>query len=251
MYYCTGQVISLIHARGLPAAVIAVGFAVLARVLGSVTDGGAIAGIVAAFVLMLAAGVEGFLPLLTVFLLTAMATRLGWRRKQQIGVAERSSGRTMSQVAANLGAATLCAAPVCWFPQYRGALLAGAMAALAEAAADTVSSEVGQGLGKTAYLIVDLRPVAVGTNGGISVPGTLAGFVAALLVAWVSGWMGVVSWLWATVIAVAGIAGMMIDSVLGATLENGGRMGNDSVNFVSTVFAADIALLVAIVLQRR
>ena len=44
----------------------------------------------------------------------------------------------------------------------------------------------------------------------------------------------------------AGIAGMALDSVLGATLENSGRMGNDSVNFVSNVFAADLALIVAL-----
>ncbi len=62
--------------------------------------------------------------------------------------------------------------------------------------------------------------------------------------------MVVVSWLWATVIAVAGIAGMMIDSVLGATLENGGRMGNDFGELCQHG-VADIALLVAIVLQRR
>ncbi len=45
------------------------------------------------------------------------------------------------------------------------------------------------------------------------------------------------------VITVAGIAGMLFDSVLGGTWENRGAMGNDSVNFVSTVFAADLALV--------
>jgi uncharacterized membrane protein len=36
---------------------------------------------------------------------------------------------------------------------------------------------------------------------------------------------------------------MLFDSVLGATLERRGLLGNDGVNFVSTVFAADVALL--------
>jgi uncharacterized membrane protein len=52
------------------------------------------------------------------------------------------------------------------------------------------------------------------------------------------------------VIALAAIAGMLFDSVLGATFENRGRMGNDSVNFVSTVCAADLALLAAVVLEK-
>jgi uncharacterized membrane protein len=50
-------------------------------------------------------------------------------------------------------------------------------------------------------------------------------------------------------IAVAGVAGMLFDSVLGATLENRGTMGNDSVNFVSTVFAADLALVAVLVVR--
>jgi len=229
---------------------VAIGFAVLARVTGSVTDGGAVMGILAAFCLMMAAGLAGFMPLLTVFLLTAIATRWGSGRKRALGIAERDRGRAASQVAANLGAATLCSVPLIWFPQFRGILLVGAIAALAEAAADTVSSEIGQAVAKYAYMITDFRSAPIGTNGAISIEGTLSGCFAAGLVAWVSALFGVVNPYWAPVITIAGIAGMAIDSVLGATLENAGRMGNDAVNFVSTVFAADLALVVAMVAQR-
>ena len=38
---------------------------------------------------------------------------------------------------------------------------------------------------------------------------------------------------------------MLFDSVLGATLERKGLLGNDGVNFISTVFAADAALLIS------
>jgi len=242
-------VTSLFHSRGLPAAVVAIGFAVIARTLGAVTDGGALMGVLVAFVLMLAAGVAGFAPLLTVFVITVLATRLGYARKQQLGVAERGPGRSASQVLANLGATTLCALPVIWFPRLTGILLTGAMAALAEAAADTASSEIGQATVRAAYMITDFREAPIGTNGAISVVGTLAGGVAACLVAWVSAFFAVVSWNWTPLIALAGIAGMFFDSILGATWENSGKMGNDSVNFVSTVFAADLALTVAMVME--
>jgi uncharacterized protein (TIGR00297 family) len=234
----------------LPAAVVAIGFAVIARTLGAVTDGGALMGVLVAFVLMLAAGLGGFVPLLTVFVITVLATRLGYGRKQQLGVAERGPGRRASQVIANLGATTLCALPVIWFPRLTGILLVGAMAALAEAAADTASSEIGQATARAAYMITDFRPASIGTNGAVSVAGTLAGCVAACLVAWVGAAFGVVSWNWTPLIALAGIGGMFFDSVLGATWENRGKMGNDAVNFVSTVFAADLALTVAMVMQR-
>ena len=243
-------VTNLIHARGLPAAVVAIGFAVIARTMGAVTDGGAVVGVLMAFVLMLAAGLSGFLPLVTVFLLTLVTTRWGYARKQSLGVAERKRGRTASQVLANLCAAALCALPAIWFPQFSEVLLMAAMAALAEAAADTVSSEVGQATANSAYMITDFRPAAIGTNGAISVEGTLSGCVAASIVAWVSAFFGIVPWQWTPIVAIAGVAGMFLDSVLGATWENAGKMGNDSVNFVSTVFAADLALVAAMVMAR-
>ena len=241
---------SLIHSRGLPAAVVAIGFAVVARAMGSVTDGGALVGILIAFVLMLACGFAGFVPLVTVFLLTVISTRFGYKRKQRLGVAERRRGRTASQIIANLGAATLCVLPVIWFPELRELLLVGAMAALSEAAADTVSSELGQATARGAYMITDFREVPIGTNGAVSVEGTLAGCVAACIVSWVSAASGLVDWHWTPVIALAGISGMFLDSIMGATWENAGKMGNDAVNFVSTVCAADLALIVAMTMQR-
>ncbi len=235
---------------GLPAAVVAIGFAILARIMGTVTDGGAVAGILAAFCLMLASGFSGLLPLLTVFLLTLVATRWGAGRKRTLGVAERDRGRTASQIFANLGAAALCALAVVWFPQFRGVLMVGSTAALAEAAADTVSSEMGQALAKHAYLITNFRATPVGTNGAVSLEGTLCGCFGAWMVAWTAAFFGVVHPHWAPVITIAGVGGMLVDSLLGATLENAGWMGNDSVNFVSTVFAANAALVVAMVVER-
>jgi uncharacterized protein (TIGR00297 family) len=229
---------------------VAIGFAVIARTLGAVTDGGALLGVLVAFLLMLAAGLAGFAPLVTVFAITVLATRWGYARKQRLGVAERGPGRTASQVLANLGATALCALPVIWFPRLSGILLIGAVASLAEAAADTASSEIGQATARAAYMITDFREAPIGTNGAISVAGTLAGCLAACLVAWVSAFFEVVSWNWTPLIALAGIAGMFLDSILGATWENSGKMGNDSVNFVSTVFAADLALTVVMVTQR-
>jgi uncharacterized protein (TIGR00297 family) len=244
------KVIDLIHARALPAAVLAVGFALAARLMGAVTTGGAIAGLFVALVLMQASGFAGFLPLLTLFLLTAISTRWGYGRKQWLGVAERPRGRSASQVMANLGAAALCALPVIWLPDFSEPLLIGTMAALAEAAADTVASELGEATARGAYMITDFRDVPIGTNGAISVEGTISGCVAASIVAWVGATCGLVDWRWTPVIALAGVGGSLLDSLLGATWENSGKLGNDSVNFLSTVFAADAALIVAMLVER-
>jgi uncharacterized protein (TIGR00297 family) len=240
----------LIHTRGLPAIVVAISFAVAARILGAVTDGGAMAGVLVAFILMMAAGLGGFVPLVAVFLLTLASTRWGYARKQRLGVAERRRGRTASQVLANLGPSALCALPAIWFPELSELLLAGSVAALAEAAADTVSSEIGQATARSAYLITDFRDVPIGTNGAISIEGTISGCVAACVVSWVSATYGVLDWRWTFAVAFAAIGGMFLDSILGATWENAGKMGNDAVNFVSNVFAADAALIAAIIVGR-
>ena len=240
----------LAHARDLPAIVLATGFAVVARLMGAVSDGGAVAGAVIAFILLRAAGWAGFAPLLTVFLLTVVSTRWGYARKLQLGVAERGRGRRASQIVANLGPAAMCALPAMWFPEVSELLLVGAVAALAEAAADTVSSEVGEATARSAYLITNFRDVPIGTNGAISVEGTISGCIAASIVSWVAAGVGLIEWRWTFVVSFAAVAGMFLDSVLGATWENSGKLGNDGVNFTSNIFAADAALIAAMVMQR-
>lgn len=238
------------HSSALPAAVVALGFAVLARVMGAVTDGGAIAGALVAFVLMTAGGLTAFLPLIAVFLVTLLATRWRSERKRSLGVAERHGGRRASQVLANLGAAGLCSVGAILFPQRSHELMIGAVAVLAEAAADTVSSEAGQGVASKARMILGFQRAAIGTNGAISFAGTLAGCIAASAVAWTASLFDVIAWRWAPIVALVGTVGMLFDSLLGAVFENEGKMGNDSVNFVSTVFAADLALFAVVLLER-
>ena len=68
-------------------------FALIARLLRGVTTSGSVAGGIVCFLLMLAAGWGGFAALCAVFLMTWTATRLGYRRKQELGTAERRGGR--------------------------------------------------------------------------------------------------------------------------------------------------------------
>jgi uncharacterized protein (TIGR00297 family) len=111
-------------------------------------------------------------------------------------------------------------------------------AALAEAAADTVSGEIGQALGGAPRLVTNWRPVVAGTDGAISVAGTVTGAAAAVLVGLTCVLTGVLDWHHVLICAGAGMFGMIADSLLGATLERRGALGNNAVNFISTGVAA-------------
>lgn len=186
---------------------------------------------------------SAIVSLIVLFVLTFAATRFGRSRKESLGVAERRTGRRASQVIANLGAAGLLAATGQQGTHLSTFGLAACVAALAEATADTVSSEVGQALASTRFgatiLITSGRPVPPGTDGGISLAGTLAGIFGAALVVMASPFAYTFGP--ALCIFAGAIAGLLFDSVLGATLERRGWLNNDLVNFASTVVAAAIA----------
>ncbi len=216
-------------------------FAASARLLRAVNTSGAFAGGVLALLLFLAGGPGAFATLIAVFLLTWVATRMGYRRKRQLGTAEQRSGRSAAQVIANIAIAA-AAAVAALLTGHARAWLVASSAALAEAAADTPSSEVGQALSESAYLVTDFRRVPVGMDGGISLLGTVAGIVAALAVATVALAARIIASHWLLPVAAAGVLGMFVDSFLGATLERRRLLNNNAVNMVGTITAALFAL---------
>jgi uncharacterized protein (TIGR00297 family) len=223
------------------AAAVTAGFTALARWMRGVTRSGAAAGALICFLLYAGAGPGAFLALVTVFVLAWLSTRWGYKQKQALGTAEKLDGRRASQVLANLGVAAGCA--VLHASSGRALYLLTMTAALSEAAADTVSSEMGQASSQSARLITTWDWVPAGTDGGVSASGTLAGIGAAAVVSLVSVLAGLLSWKWLAVSLTAAAAGMLADSYLGALLERRRLLNNDTVNFLGTLVAVGIAWL--------
>lgn len=233
----SGGTASLPYSHFRTALAVTLAFAVLARAMRGVTTSGAVAGAVVCFLLYAGAGPGAFAALVLVFVLAWVTTRVGYQRKQKLGTAERREGRRASQVLANLGVAAVCSVLYSARTSNPAFLLAMA-AALSEAAADTVSSELGQAAGQTPRLLTTWELVPAGTDGGVSVAGTLAGILAAALVSLVCVLTGLLEWKWLIISAGAGVLGMVADSLFGASLERRRRLNNDSVNFLSTLIAA-------------
>jgi uncharacterized protein (TIGR00297 family) len=117
-------------------------------------------------------------------------------------------------------------------------------AALAEAAADTASSEVGKAFGGAPRLVTTWRTVPAGTDGAITMLGTFAALGSALVVGLVGVVSGVLPVRELGVCLVAGFAGTVADSLLGATMERKGLLENNGVNLISTAVAAVLAWVV-------
>lgn len=222
--------------RLLLAFAITVIFAMAAWLARGVNGSGALAGSAIAFV-MAERDVRLFWVLLLVFAVTLAATRAGKSRKHALKAEEAPGGRTAAQVMANLGIAGLItvAAPETW-PVL-------AVAALAEAAADTCSSEVGMAYPGKTVLLTSWKPVSPGVDGGVSLRGTLAAVIAAALISGAAVALKLVPQHFTLAIIYAGLLGSLVDSLIGALLERRGMLSNDVVNLLSTAAAVGIMWL--------
>lgn len=207
-----------------------------------------------------AAGIE-WVVILLFFFATANALS-AWRgtdRERITGsLVQKGGRRDAAQVLAN-GAVFAAAAMLSTADDLRAWAAVG-VGALAAAMADTWSTEVGTVLGGPPRLILGGREVPPGTSGGVTIVGTAAGIAGAILAgvaAVVMGWEEPVP-----AIVAGGIAGLFVDSVVGATIQErrwcdtcsrateqpvhmcgtttthrGGLRGcnNDVVNFISTL----------------
>ena len=144
--------------------------------------------------------------------------------------AKGGEGRNERQVLANGGAAALAALAGSW------AAFAGSIAA---ATADTWATEIGRHSRTPPRLITNGRPVPAGTDGGITLLGTVGGFAGA---GFIAGLAFMVEPRVAIAVGAAGVFGLLLDSFLGATLQ-GVRawLDNDFVNLAATASGAVVA----------
>jgi uncharacterized protein (TIGR00297 family) len=221
--------------------------AALAYLARSIDVGGAISAVAIGTAITASLGLPGLAVMVAFFVIGSLATKLGYRIKAARGIAqERGGARGWRNAWANGGVPACLALLAAGAPAgLREILVVAYAAAVATAAADTCSSEVGKAYGRRTFLITTLRPVAPGTEGAVSLEGTLGGLAGGLAVAGVGAAVGLYGWPVALLVGVSGLLGSLAESVIGTVAERRGWLDNDQLNALNTAIGGGVASLLA------
>lgn len=204
-----------------------------------------------------ALGYRGWTICVLYLLLGQAVTKVGFEEKERLGIAEGRGGRRGPEnVWGSALTGTLCAAAaaraLCGGGSFLGlsrdVWILGYVASLSTKLADTFASEIGKAYGRTTFLVTTMKPVPRGTEGAVSLEGTLASVIGGfLLSAYAYGVVGLVPSVGGMAVsAFAAFVATMAESVIGATLQ--GREGwsrwmtNEVVNFLNTLIGAAVAM---------
>lgn len=208
---------------------------------------------------------QGYVVVLFYFLVGSGVTRIGMDIKEAEGIAEKRSGaRGPENVWGSAFTAALCALLVLVVPiscfnfveicadrelvnDIVRLLLLGYVASFSTKLSDTCASEVGKAYGKRTFLITTLQPVARGTEGAISLEGTLAGVVGSAALALLGWGVGLIDSLGVLWCLLAAFIATNIESLIGATLQAKYiYLTNELVNVINTFIGAIAALMFAL-----
>lgn len=208
------------------------------------------------------------IPILSFFVLSSLVSRINRKYKHDVErVTERSFVRDHVQVFANGGAALILV--ILNFFLNSELLFVLFVSSIAAVCADTWATEIGTITRNTTINILTFKKIEQGLSGGISILGTVGSILGAFVISLIGMiWAGKRYFL---VIAAAGFAGSLVDSILGASAqvryrckvcnlitEKGEHCGqnssviggyrlinNDFVNFGSSLAAGLFALILA------
>ncbi len=184
-------------------------------------------------ILVVFADARWFIIMLAFFILGSAATKYKYGYKKRIGVEQGQSGaRGYRNVFAN--GIVAAAAAVLFGVFQQPVFIVMYVGCVATAAADTLASEIGV-TGGIPRLITTLKEVPIGTNGGVTVTGETVALLGGFAISMIAFALGVATLPMVVVCTIAGFVGTNIDSLVGATLENRGFLGNAGTNLLATL----------------
>lgn len=214
------------------------------------TYSGALASLLVGYTVGVFGSMEWLILLIAFTFVGLTVTKMDFGNKYKNGLQEGISGERNHKNVFGVGI------PACVFAILYGlshnlmhgsldfALTVAFISTLTVAAADTVASEIGI-RDKKVWLITTFERVKRGTNGGVSVLGTLIG-LAASAVTGIIGWLLIFKGIdvYVLIPIAMGVVGNAIDSLFGAAFENKGKMSKYTNNCLSSLLAALLGLII-------
>lgn len=230
------------------------GLSMLGYAVGALDLLGSVASFFLGLLIALLGGLDWLFLMVAFTGLGVLATRLGYATKKERRVAEGEEGRRgVPNVMGNGAAAGLAVLASQVEPVPHLAVQLAYATAVAAVTADTLASEIGSLARRVRSILPPFRPLAVGSNGGVSLAGHASALVGAATIAALAVPLVGIPLRWAWVPLAGGFLGCQLDSVLGATLERDpGRAGpltKQDVNFLASAVPAFAILLVGTLLR--
>lgn len=178
-------------------------------------------------------------------------TFVGMEEKEAAGIAEERSGqRGPGNLWGSALTGTVCAITSVFIPTLLPLLKLGFVASFATKLSDTSASEVGKAYGKRTFLITTFKPVPRGTEGAVSLEGTLAGLIGSLILATVGYGLGLIQPIGILWCAIAAFIATNIESILGATIEDKIPLyPHHTINIINTTIGALMAMAIAMAIH--
>jgi len=200
-------------------------------------------------------GAQGYAVTLFYFFVGSAVTKLGKAKKEAYGIAEDRGGvRGPGNVWGSALTGALCGLGVIGLRFTNAELLTfwqpllalGFVASLSTKLSDTTATEVGKAYGQRTFLITTFQAVPRGTEGAVSLEGTLAGIVGSIALAAIAHISGLISVTAIAICAIAAFFATTIESLIGATIEEKfSWLTHDLVNIINTTIGAVIAIALA------
>lgn len=198
-------------------------FAFAAYKTRQLTVSGSIVAFFVGFVPTYVLGFGALATLLLFFLSAGVVSKFSKIRSKldAESIQKKGSRRDGMQVFANGGMALVAAALYALSPSIIALVMFGS--SVAEAASDTFAGEIGILSKSSPISIITGKRMKPGLSGAVSALGSVAGLAGALFIAlyWMSNFLPLSgkSFAYASVVAISGFFGCLMDSVLGATVQ--------------------------------
>ena len=191
---------------------------------------------------------QGWMSVVSYLLFGSLVTKVGHKFKEEQGIAEKRGGRRGPENVWGSAATGLFFAIMTKFNLANVIFFkVGFATSFSAKLADTFGSEIGKRFGKDTYLITSLKKVERGTEGGVSLEGTLASLLGSIFMAFVMLRLSIISTKYHFIIvALSGFLATLSESIIGATFQNKYKLSNEMVNAIQTSIASVFAIFALI-----